>query len=312
MSPKTLLLISGAAVIAACSNANTPLAEAQDSTQTDVVKKDIFSKKLADGLYLLTGPGGNIGVSIGEDGVFVIDDKFDRFGQQIIDEIAALTDQPIRYVINTHYHGDHTGANAKMKTVGATIVAHDNVRARMGMQIENLTFGRTVEPTDPDQWPTLTFSENMTFHFNGHTVEAIHAPTAHTDGDSIIHFKEANMVHMGDNFFLGMFPYVDVDGGGSLQGMIDAHDRVLAMIDDETQIIPGHGPMAGKADLQKTRDSLADIQARVKAEMDAGADLNTILNKKVLADYKDLAGFIDEDNMVRIAFRSLGGKLPSK
>ena len=312
MSPKNFLCASLAVFVVACSNANAPSATAQEKSDAKEVKKDIISEQLADGLYLLTGPGGNIGVSIGDDGVFVIDDKFDRFGQQIIDEIASLSDQPIRYVINTHYHGDHTGANAKMKTVGATIVAHDNVRARMGMTFENLAFGRTVEATDPEQWPTITFSENMTFHFNGHTVEALHAPNAHTDGDSVIFFKEANLVHMGDNFFFGMFPYVDVDSGGSLQGMIDIHDRVLAMIDDDTQVIPGHGPMANKSDLENTRNALADIQSRVKAQMDAGAELDTILSARVLEDYKDLAGFIDEDNMVRIAFRSLGGKLPNE
>ncbi len=306
---RNLLLASGAVSIIACSNSTTPDATAAEQSETAEVRKEIFSEKLGEGLYLLTGPGGNIGVSIGDDGVFVIDDKFDRFADQIIGEIASLTDQPIRYVINTHYHGDHTGANAEMKQVGATIVAHDNVRSRMGMTFENLQWGRTIEATDPSKWPTLTFSDKMTFHFNGQTVKAVHVPSAHTDGDTIIHFKEANLVHMGDNYFNGMFPYVDVDGGGTLQGMIAAQSKVIEHSDENTQIIPGHGPMANREDLIQSRDILQTIHDRIKSEMAAGSSLDQMKTKKVLSDYNHLSGFIDEDGMVTIAFRSLGGKI---
>jgi len=191
----------------------------------DYVKKIIFRRRSDKfyslrGFYMLLGPGGNIGVSVGEDGVFVIDDKFSRFADQIVEQIRAITDAPIRYVINTHYHGDHSGANAEMKESGAIIVAHENVRKRMGMSFENKAFGQTVQATDPKLWPDITYSENATFHFNGQTVHAIHTPNAHTDGDSILFFEEANVLHMGDNFFFGLFPYIDVDGGGSLSGMI--------------------------------------------------------------------------------------------
>jgi len=217
-------------------------------------KQDITTQDLGGGFYMLLGPGGNIGVSVGDDGVFVIDDKFSRFADQIVGQIRAITDAPIRYVVNTHYHGDHSGANAEMKDTGAVVVAHENVRKRMGMSFENKAFGRMVEATDEKLWPDLTYSENATFHFNGQTVHAIHTPNAHTDGDSILYFEEANILHMGDNFFFGLFPYIDVDGGGSLSGMIASHGKALELINDETKVIPGHGPLAVKSDLIKTQD----------------------------------------------------------
>ncbi len=268
-------------------------------------KQDITTQNLSEGMYMLLGPGGNIGVSVGDDGVFVIDDKFARFADQIIGQIKGITDQPIRYVINTHYHGDHSGANAQMKAVGATIMAHENVRKRMGMTFENKAFGQTIEATDPSLWPTLTFSDKATLHFNGQTVTAIHTPKAHTDGDSIIYFKEANLLHMGDNFFNGMFPYIDIDGGGSLQGMIAAHELALSLINDETTIIPGHGPLAVKADLRKTQDILKDIQNRVQLEISKGASLEDILKKDLLKDLSSYSSFIDTENMIKFAHRSL-------
>jgi len=268
-------------------------------------KQDITTQNLSEGMYILLGPGGNIGVSVGDDGVFVIDDKFARFADQIIGQIKGITDQPIRYVINTHYHGDHSGANAQMKAIGATIMAHENVRKRMGMTFENKAFGQTIEATDPSLWPTLTFSDKATLHFNGQTVTAIHTPKAHTDGDSIIYFKEANLLHMGDNFFNGMFPYIDIDGGGSLQGMIAAHELALSLINDETTIIPGHGPLAVKADLRKTQDILKDIQNRVQLDISKGASLEDILKKDLLKDLSSYSSFIDTENMIKFAHRSL-------
>lgn len=273
--------------------------------KTEDKAPDISTKKLADNFYLLLGPGGNVGVSTGEDGVYVIDDKFSRFADQIIFRIREVTGEPIRYVLNTHYHGDHTGGNVELKETGATIMAHDNVRKRMGMTFENKTWGRTVEAVDEGLWPTLTFSETTTLHFNGQAVKAIHTPNAHTDGDSIVHFSPGNIIHMGDNYFNGLFPYVDVDGGGTLQGMIAAQDKALSLSDDATQIIPGHGPMATKADLQNSRDILADILARVKAAKDKGLSMEDTVKAVPLDDYKELSSFIDQANMVRTTYRSL-------
>lgn len=307
---KKIVLGAATIALAACgaettsAQANKTEAKAEPQT-TQAPKQDITTQELGDGFYMLLGPGGNIGVSVGYDGVFVIDDKFSRFADQIIGQIRAITDAPIRYVINTHYHGDHSGANAEMKNTGAVVVAHENVRKRMGMSFENKAFGRTVQATDAKLWPDLTYSENATFHFNGQTVHAIHTPNAHTDGDSILYFEEANILHMGDNFFFGIFPYIDVDGGGSLSGMIDSHSKALGLINDETKIIPGHGPLAVKADLIKAQDMLKVIQKRVKEEITRGATLKNILEKDILADYAEYASFIDKDTMVKIAHRSL-------
>mgnify|MGYP000185295038 CR=1 FL=1 len=304
---KISLLSTAAIALVACGGETT---SAQHVTKTDAAaaaaaKKDITTQELGNGFYMLLGPGGNIGVSVGKDGVFVIDDKFARFSDQIIGQISAITDAPIRYIVNTHYHGDHTGANAQMKEAGVVVVAHDNVRKRMGMTFENKAFGRTTNATDAALWPDLTYSENATFHFNGHTVHAIHTPNAHTDGDSILYFEEANILHMGDNFFFGLFPYIDVDGGGSLAGMIASHGKALGLINDETKVIPGHGPLATKADLTKTQEMLKTIEKRVKAEIARGASLDDILEKDILADYAEYASFIDKDNMVKIAHRSI-------
>lgn len=313
-------ILWGAAILAltACGAENSTAAQNQDKTAQKpaqklteatqakaAVKSDITTQKLSEGMYMLLGPGGNIGVSVGDDGVFVIDDKFARFADQIIAQIKGITDQPIRYVVNTHYHGDHSGANAQMKAEGAVIIAHDNVRKRMGMTFENKAFGRTVQAVDESLWPNLTFSDRATLYFNGQTVTAIHTPSAHTDGDSIIYFKEANLLHMGDNFFNGMFPYIDIDGGGSLQGMIASHDLALSLINDETTIIPGHGPVAVKADLIKIQGMLKDVQNRVEIQISAGATLEKILEQDLLKDLSHYSGFIDTENMVKFAHRSL-------
>ena len=310
---KKIMLSTAAITMTAC-GAETTSAQASKSkiktetTGTEAPKRDITTQDLGDGFYMLLGPGGNIGVSVGDDGVFVIDDKFSRFADQIINQIRAITDAPIRYVINTHYHGDHSGANAEMKDTGAVIIAHENVRKRMAMSFENKIFGRTVQATDAKLWPDLTYSENATFHFNGQTVHAIHTPSAHTDGDSILYFEEANILHMGDNFFFGTFPYIDVDGGGSLSGMIASHAKALELVDDDTKIIPGHGALAKKADLVKTQDMLKTIEKRVKEEIARGATLENMLKKDILADYAEYSSFIDKDNMVKISYRSLTQK----
>ena len=303
---KTIFLILSALALSACSAHTEAAPQAKtEAATTDAPKSDITTDDLGNGFYRLVGPGGNIGVSVGYDGIFVIDDKFDRFSDQIIAQIQAINGQGITYVINTHYHGDHTGANGALKDVGAAIVAHDNVRTRMGTTFESKLWGRTVKATKPHQWPDVTFSENATFHFNGQTTQIIHTPAAHTDGDSIVYFKEANILHMGDNYFNPIFPYVDVDSGGSLQGMIAAQTLAINMIDDATQIIPGHGDMSNLAELMATRDRLQDIYNRIKAKVDAGKTVDEIIKEKPLSDLAQFSGFIKEDMMVRIAYRSI-------
>jgi len=313
----TFTLILG---LLACAPTDVKEAEAQDKSaatkeaekpaeKPETPKIEIKSTDLGQGLYMLVGRGGNIGISTGADGVFVIDDQFANISELDIAKINSLSDGPIKFVANTHYHGDHTGGNAAMRAVGATVVAHDNVRVRMSEPQENKLWNRTTDATAPESWPTITFSQNMTFHFNRQTIDVVHVPSAHTDGDAIVYFREADVLHMGDNYFNGLFPYVDVDAGGNVGGMVAALEKGLELSGPSTKIIPGHGPLSTQAELKATRDMLADVEARVKARIDAGDSLDEIITAKVLSDYSDLASFINEENMIKITYRSLTGRL---
>ena len=309
------LLLASSILLAACgaqtdaSEAEAAPEPAQEAKVEAPAKPNITSEKLDDGFYMLLGPGGNIGVSIGQDGVYMIDDKFAQFGQEIIDVVGTLTDQPIKYVLNTHHHGDHSGANAEMKAVGATVVAHDNVRARMGISYMNQAFGRQQDARPEALWPTLTFSDEMTLWFNGDEVRAIHIPAGHTDGDSIVHFVNANIIHLGDNFFRGMLPFVDVDSGGAIQGMIAAQETAYDLADADTKIIPGHGSLSTKAELGDSIKRLQAIHDRVKARMDAGESLEAIIAADPLADMTELEGFMKKENVITATWRSLGGEI---
>jgi len=284
----------------------TQAKEIVSNVAQDEADKPVLSvETIGENMYVIFGPGGNIGVSTGDDGIVIIDDKFQRNAAEILTTLNSLSDQPLRYVLNTHYHGDHTGSNAEMKETGATVMAHENVRMRMGMTFENKVFGRITKATSPKLWPTLTFSETATLYFNGQQVDIIHVPRAHTDGDSIIKFKESNIIHMGDNYFNGLFPYIDVDGGGSINGMIAAHGAVLDMADADTKIIPGHGPMATKSDLEDTQALLISVRDRVQKGIDDGKSVDTLVKEAILEDYSEYAKFINEENMIRIAYRSL-------
>lgn len=316
-------LLASTLLLAACSGAEStavvdaaepkaePKAEPAAAQQAaeKPAKPNITSQDLGGGFHLLLGPGGNIGVSIGDDGVYMIDDKFAQFGQEIIDVVATLSDKPITYVLNTHHHGDHTGANVEMKAVGATVVAHDNVRARMGTTYMNKAFGREQAARDEALFPTLTFSGEMTLWFNGDEVRAIHTPAAHTDGDSIVHFVEANIIHLGDNYFQGLLPFVDIDSGGSLQGMIKAQQIAYDLADENTKVIPGHGPLSTKEDLGESIKLLQAIHDRVKARKDAGESLEAIIAADPLEDMTHLESFIKKPFMITAAWRSLGGEI---
>ncbi|MFT6388498.1 MAG: glyoxylase-like metal-dependent hydrolase (beta-lactamase superfamily II) [Cellvibrionaceae bacterium] len=218
--------------------------------------ESVLSIKLTDSIYVITGKGGNIGVSIGEDGTFLIDDKFAPMTQIILDKIKAIGGKPPKFVINTHWHGDHTGGNENLGKKGSVIVAHDNVRKRLSVDNEIAAFNMKSKAYSKAGLPSITFAQGMTFHLNKDTVELTHLPKAHTDGDSVIYFKQANILHAGDTFFNGFYPFIDIDHGGSLKGMLGAADSLLKMVDDSTHIIPGHGPMAKKADLTAYRNML--------------------------------------------------------
>ncbi len=260
------------------------------SPAQDFSKVEITTTKLGDTTYMMSGAGGNLGLSIGEDAVFLIDDQFAPLTDKILAAIAKLTPKPVRFVVNTHWHSDHTGGNENLGRAGAIIVAHENVRKRMSSE-QFIEFLRMREPASPKAaLPIVTFPSAITFHLNGDEMRVIHAPRAHTDGDAIVHFVKGDVIHMGDIYFNGLYPFIDTASGGSPEGVIAACDRILALASDRTRIIPGHGPLSDKAELKAYRDMLATVTARVRKLLDEGRKPEDIAAAKVSAEFDEKWG----------------------
>ncbi len=252
--------------------------------QQDFTNAEIETQPVAPGLYMLVGPGGNIGVSVGDDGVFLIDDQYAPLTDKVVAAVRAISAAPIRFVFNTHWHEDHTGGNERLGGAGAAIVAHDNVRVRMSVE-QALSFGgqtRSVPPSPDGALPVLTFAEDVTFHLNGDELHAFHVENAHTDGDAIVHFRRANAVHMGDTFVRYGFPFIDTASGGSIDGMIAAVDEVLELIDESTRVIPGHGEVATRGDLLAYGDALRAMRRAVAELALEGHPIDHVLDFRPL------------------------------
>jgi cyclase len=275
--------------------------------QQDFSKVEIQAEKVADGIYMLTGSGGNMGLSIGSSGTFLIDDQYAPLTPKILAAIKELTPDPVRFVFNTHYHGDHTGGNENMGEAGALLVAHDYVRRRMETGTFMEAFNREVPPAPEGALPVVTFSDAVAFHWNGEEIRAFFVGPAHTDGDSIIHFVNADVFHMGDTLFNGMYPFIDVSAGGRIDGMIAAADRVLKVADEKTRLIPGHGPLATKADLQAFRDMLSTVRDRIAKLKAEGKSKEEIVAAKPTADLDEKwgGGFMQADNWVGLVYESM-------
>jgi glyoxylase-like metal-dependent hydrolase (beta-lactamase superfamily II) len=247
--------------------------------QQDFADARIETQAVAPGIYMLLGPGGNIGVSVGEDGVFLIDDQYAPLTERILAALASISAESVRFVLNTHWHEDHTGGNENLGGTGALIVAHDNVRVRMSVE-QMLEFGGQVMrvPASPaGALPVVTFAEDVTFHLNGDEVHAFHVENAHTDGDAIVHFRGANVVHMGDVYFNGGVPFIDTSSGGSIDGVIAAVEETVGAIDESTKIIPGHGPLASRAELAAYGERLRTMRRLVAELVDEGHPLDHII-----------------------------------
>lgn len=275
--------------------------------QRDYSKVEIKTQKVADGVFVLMGAGGNIGVSIGDDGVFLIDDQFAPLSKKIMSAIAELSDKPVKYVVNTHWHGDHTGGNENFGKSGAVVVAHNNVRERLSTKQFIKAFGREVPASPESALPVVTFSNDVTFHFNDKTIYVTHRPAAHTDGDSLVYFKEANVLHMGDTFFNGFFPFIDQSSGGTLAGVIAAAESALGMTNADSRIIPGHGPLASRADLETYLEMLKGVDAKMSALVKAGKSREEVIAAKPLADIGKTwgNGFMKTDVFTGIVFDTM-------
>ncbi|HEV2080128.1 MAG TPA: MBL fold metallo-hydrolase [Allosphingosinicella sp.] len=282
------------------------LLAAPASAQQDFSKVEIKVERLAPGVAVLFGAGGNIGLSYGEDGNIIVDDQYAPLTDKIVAAVATLDPDPIRFVINTHWHFDHTGGNENFGKRGAIIVAHDNVRARMSTDQFLAALDRKVPASPKAALPVVTFAEGVTFHLNGDTLDVIHVANAHTDGDALVHWQKANVLHMGDTFFHEMsFPFVDLSSGGSIDGLIAAVNKGLSLARPTTRIIPGHGPMATRADLVAYRDMLVDVRAKVAAGIEAKRTLAQIQASKPAERYGMRDGFVKPDAFVKAVYESL-------
>lgn len=267
-------------------------------------KVQIKAEKLSDNVHVLFGAGGNIGVLTGADGVVMIDAQFADLSEKIKVTIDSLSSSDVRYLVNTHWHGDHTGGNANFARDGATIIAHDNVKARL--EVEQIRpFGRTTPASPEIAWPKLTFNEEMNIHINGETMHLIHVHNAHTDGDAFVYFPGQNILHMGDCFFRGRFPFVDLDMGGSFDGAVSAVEAALLICDENTKIIPGHGPISNNEDLSDYLQMMKIMKERVMTSIDDGVTLDNVDVETLTKGYEEWGtGFIKPDGFIKMLYRS--------
>ena len=268
---------------------------------------------LADGLHMLMGIGGNIAVSSGADGVFLVDDDVAPMSEKIKAALDTISPKPVEMIFNTHWHFDHAGGNQFFGEQGALIVAHDNVRERMSTAQFSSFFNSETKPSPDSALPVITFDSTATFHLNGQTIRAIHTPPAHTDGDSILLFEEANVAHLGDVFSNRMYPFIDIDGGGSALGIIDAVDSILPLLNEDTKIIPGHGPLATLEDLKEYRLMLMLVTARMQALIDEGKTKEQVIILRPTTNFDEewAWSFLPAERWTGLIYDSLVASAPT-
>ena len=280
----------------------------------DWSKVQIKATKVSGNIYMLEGQGGNIAASVGEDGIVIVDDQFAPLADKIQAALKELkvTDKPVRFVINTHYHGDHTGGNVPFANAGSTVIAQDNVRKRLekgGTAGNGASIKMEVKPAEKAALPIITFEHDVTVHLNGEDIRALHFPSGHTDGDSIIFFPKNNVVHMGDDFVRYGFPFIDVASGGSVQGMIDAMDKATAQLPADVKVIPGHGAISNLDDVRAFTKMLRETSAAVQKALDQHKTLEQMKTEKILEPWSKFSGgFINSDAFIETLYNSLTGK----
>jgi cyclase len=277
------------------------------AAQQDFSNVQVVATPIRDGLYLVTGSGGNIVASTGEDGTFLVDDQYAPLTERIQSALGEITDRPVRFVINTHWHGDHVGGNENFAEAGAVIMAHENVRRRMSSEQFMTLFNRAVPASPTRALPVITFTAGVSLHLNGDDVRVIHVAHAHTDGDALVYFERANVLHMGDVYFNRLYPFIDLDSGGGIHGMIDAVDRGLGLADEDTVVVPGHGPLSNRAELSAYRDMLAGFRDRIAALKAAGKSLEEVVAARPTAEFDEALGgrFISAERLVGFIYQSL-------
>ncbi|MFB3079344.1 MAG: MBL fold metallo-hydrolase, partial [Lysobacterales bacterium] len=280
---------------------------ASTSTPAQEQEVEYVPTTLSDTLTMLKGQGGNIAISTGEDGVYIIDDQLEPLTDQLLVAIGEISSQPIRFVINTHFHHDHVGGNETIGKGGAVIIAHDNIHQRMSSDYYSNFFDNTWPAWPQDALPVITFNDQVTLHFNGEIAKVYHVPHGHTDGDSIVHFPASDVIHMGDIYFNGLYPYIDLDGGGNIEGMIAGAELGVSIAGEDTQIIPGHGPLSNKANLAEYRDFLVTARNNVQKLIDQGKNLEQAIAARPTAQWDATLGavWITPEQLVIFIYNSL-------
>ena len=276
--------------------------------QTDFSKVQMKATKVAGNVYMLEGAGGNIGVSVGEDGLLIVDDQFAPLADKIRAALKGIADKKLKFILNTHWHGDHTGGNIAFGPE-ATIIAHDNVRKRLATEQKSTVFNTTTPPSPKEALPVITFDQSLSVHFNGEDIRAIHFPHGHTDGDSVIFFSASNVVHLGDDFFAGRFPFVDLESGGSVEGLVKNIGELVNKIPPDAKLIPGHGPISTLDDLKSYYRMLQQTTEIVRGKIAAGKTLDQIKSEGLPDEWKPWGtGFIKTDRWVETIYKSLTAK----
>ncbi len=283
------------------------LAAVAAAQNRDFSKVEIKVTHVAGSVYMLEGAGGNIGVSVGDDGIVIVDDQFAPLAEKIQAALRRITDKPVRFIINTHWHFDHTGGNAYFQKQGP-IIAQENVRERLEKGGE--AAGMKIPPAPKEALPIITFNDRATVHLNGEDIRAIHFPHGHTDGDAVIFFPQSNVVHMGDDFVTYGFPFIDLESGGGVRGMIAAVEKVMATVPADAKVIPGHGPLSSVADMKPFVAMLKDCMGRVQKGIAQGKTMEQLKQEKVLAGYESWGGegkFITTDKFIETLYNDLKG-----